>query len=176
MATPNDPFQEPWLLEVDLCNAQQEGMTTAIQAPTTTPVLTYSLADTVEPPHDIAMAINLHLHQALEQLQWASPAALAPVSQCSLPRREPPSAALGAPASADGTEDPLKLMGMESSIIQMLLWVATPNDAPSFTHIIYQPLQLTLPQTREVAASPLSHSPKPPLGLDQPDWLMSSFS
>ena len=78
VATPSEPFQEPQLLEVDLCSAQPEGMTTAIQAPTTTPVLTYSLADTIEPPCDITMAVNLHLKGALEWLQWASSTALAP--------------------------------------------------------------------------------------------------
>ena len=54
------------MLEVDIGSVQSEGMTTAIQASTTTLVLTHTLANTVEPPHDILMAINLHLQGALE--------------------------------------------------------------------------------------------------------------
>ena len=61
------------------------------------------------------MAVNLHLQGALEQLQWASPTASAPVSQCSMPRREPPSAALGALTSRDEAEDPLGPKGMDSA-------------------------------------------------------------
>ena len=137
---------------MDLHSAQPKSVTTAIQAPTTTLVLTYSLADTIEPPCDIAMAINLHLQGALVWLWWASPTALAPVSQHSTPRREPPSVALGAPPFGDGTEDPPGLMGTESSIMQMPPWVTTPGDPPSFTHTIHQLFQLTLPQTLEVAS------------------------
>ena len=150
IATPSGPFQEPQLLEVDLHSVQPEGMTTTIQAPTITPVLTYSPADTIEPPCYIAMAINLHLYGALEQLQQASSAALVPVSQHSMPRREPPSVALGALPLGNGTEDPLRLMGTESSITQMPPWVATPGDAANFTHTSLQLLQPTLPQLLEV--------------------------
>ena len=39
MAAPGEHFREPQLLEVDLGSVQPEGMTTAIQAPTTIPVL-----------------------------------------------------------------------------------------------------------------------------------------
>ena len=87
---------------------QPEGMTTAIQDPTTTLVLTHSLANTIEPPCDITMAINFHLQGALEWLWQASPAASAPVSQCSMPRREPPSVALGALPPTKENEDPLR--------------------------------------------------------------------
>ena len=80
MATPGESFWEPLLLEVDIGSVQPEGMRTAIQAPTTTLVLTHPLADTIEPPHDITMAINLHLKGALEWLQWAFSAAWAPAS------------------------------------------------------------------------------------------------
>ena len=81
-------------------------MRTAIQAPATTPVLSYSLADTSEPPCDIAM--TMCLQGALEWLQWASPTALAPISQHSMPSREPPSGALGALPLDSVTEDPLR--------------------------------------------------------------------
>ena len=127
-----------WILAV-------HSMTAAIQAPTTTLVLTYPLADTAEPPHNIAMAINLHLQEALEWLQWVSPAASAPVSQHSMPRRKPPSVALGALPSTGEMEDPLRPEEMDSGIpaltatlTQMPLWAATPGDIPaslmSFTH------------------------------------------
>ena len=43
-------------------------------------------------------------------------------------------------------------MGMESYITQMPLWMATPDDIPSFTHTVHQQLQLTLPQTPEVVS------------------------
>ena len=58
-ATPSEFFWEPQLLEVDLGSAQPQSMTTTIQAPTNTPVLTHSLANTVELPCDV-VAINLH--------------------------------------------------------------------------------------------------------------------
>ena len=64
-ATPSEPFQEPQLLEVDLSSLQPEAMSAAIQAPTTTPVLTHSLVNTTEPSHNIGMAVNLHLQGAL---------------------------------------------------------------------------------------------------------------
>ena len=57
---------------------------------------TPSLANTAEPPGDIATTINLQLKGALEQLQ-----------QASIPRRELPSVALGVLPSARETEDPL---------------------------------------------------------------------
>ena len=47
MAAPGKPFQEPWFLEVDLGQVQPEGVMTAIQDPTTTPVPTHSLANTI---------------------------------------------------------------------------------------------------------------------------------
>ena len=94
-AAPSKPFREPWFLEMDLTHVQPEGMTTAIQAPTTTLVPTHSPADAIKPPCDFAMAINQHLQGALEWLQWTSSTASTPVSQCSMPWKEPPLAALG---------------------------------------------------------------------------------
>ena len=60
-ATPCKPIHEPQLIEVDLGSVQPENVTTVLQTPTTTPVLPPSLANTMEPPGDIAMAINLEL-------------------------------------------------------------------------------------------------------------------
>ena len=74
-AIPGEHFWQPQLLEVDLGSAQTEGVTTTIQAPTTTLVLTHSLADTTEPSCDIAMVINLHLQGVLEWLWQAFPTA-----------------------------------------------------------------------------------------------------
>ena len=95
-AAPSKPTHKPQLIEVDLSIVQSESMTNAIQAPTTTLGLPPSLANTIEPSSNITAAINLQLKGGLEWLQWASPTALAPVSQCSTPKRELPLAALGA--------------------------------------------------------------------------------
>ena len=86
-ATPSKPAHKPQLIEVDLSSMQPESMTTDIQVP---PLhWCYPLSGQyMEPPSDIAMAINLQLQGALEWLQWASPTASAPVSQCSMLRRE----------------------------------------------------------------------------------------
>ena len=55
-AAPGEPINKPQLIELDLGSKQHESVTTTIQAPTTTPVLPSSLANTVEPPSDITMA------------------------------------------------------------------------------------------------------------------------
>ena len=122
---------------MDIPSAQPEGMTTATQVPTTIPVQTYSLTDTIDSPHDITMAVNLHLQGALEQLQWASSAASTLVFQGSTPRREPPSAALGAPPSTEGTEDPL---GQKETDL------AIPALMATLTHTLHRwPHQVTPP-------------------------------
>ena len=135
------------------------------------PVLTHSLVNTVEPPHDITMAVNLHLQGVLEQLQQASSTASAPVSQHSMPRIEPPSAALGAPPSTKETEDPLWPKETDSAIpilmatiTQMPPQVATPADTPSIPHVTHPLLQPTMPQTPEAASMymfPKSHTSCP---------------
>ena len=106
---------------------------------------TPSAADTIELPGDITMPINLQLQGALEWLQWASPTASAPVSQCSTLRREPPSAALGALPSSGETEDPLRPQGRLSH--------PCPNSKPhtdvsAHGHNRWHPLlQPTMPKT-----------------------------
>ena len=166
-ATPSEHFLELQLLEVDLHSAQPEGMTTTTQLSTTTLVQTYSLTDTFEPPYDITMTINLHLQGALEWLQQASSAASTPVSQHSMPRRGPPSVALGAPSSTEGRENPLGQKETDSTIpasaamlTQTPLWVVTPGDTPSLAHTIHQLLQLTLPQTPEMVSIPSISQPQ----------------
>ena len=158
-ATPSEPICEPQLIQVDLGSMQPDSVTTAIQAPTTTPTLPPSLVDTIEPPHDITLATNLQLQGALEQLQWASPTASAPVSLCSMLRRELSSVALGALPLPRETDDPHGTEGMDSAIpaltatlTQMSPWVATPGDTPSFTHVTHSLLQPTMPNTPEVAS------------------------
>ena len=162
-ASPREPFQEPQLLEVDLGHVQPEGMPTAIQAHATTPALTHPPADIIEPPCDIAMAIKLHLQGALEQLQQASSAASTLVSQHRMPRMEPPSAALGAPPSTEGTEDPLRLKETDSAIsilmvtlTQTPLWVALPGDTHCIPHGTHPLLQPTMPKTPEAASMYIS--------------------
>ena len=83
-ATPSKPIHKPQLIEVDHGSVQPESITTAVQAPTTIPVLPLSPVDTIDPPHDIAMAINLQFMGALEQLQQASqqPQPLSPRAVC----------------------------------------------------------------------------------------------
>ena len=137
-AAPSKPIHEPQPIEVDLSGMQSESMTTAIQVPTTILVLPPSLANSVEPPSDITMAINLQLQGALEWLQWASPTASSPVSQHSMLRREPPSAVLGVPPSTKETEDPLGPEGMDSTIpalmatlMQTSPWAATLGGTPA---------------------------------------------
>ena len=52
------------MIEVDLGRVQSESVTTAIQAPTTTPVSPLPLSDTTEPSGGIAKALNLQLQGA----------------------------------------------------------------------------------------------------------------
>ena len=143
-AAPSKPACEPELTEVDLSSVQPESMTTNIPVPTNTPVLPPSLTDTVEPPCDITMALNLHLQGALEWLQWASPTASTPTSQCSMPRGQLPSVALGAPPSIRETEDPFGPEGRDSTVPAPMATlmptspqVVTPCGTPSFTHLTH---------------------------------------
>ena len=123
-----------------------------------------------------------HGHQpaapgALEWLQQTSPAASAPVSQCSTLRKEPPSVTLGVSSSTGEREDPLWPEGMDSAIpppiailMQMPSWVATPGGTPSFTHITHPLLQTTVLKTLEVASMHIF-----PPGLSKLNWWISYF-
>ena len=157
---PNKPAHKPQLIEVDLSSMQPESVTTNILVPTTAPVLPPSLANTVETPGDITMAINLQLQGTLEWLQQTSPPASAPVSQHRTLRKEPPPVTLGASPSTREREDPIRPEGMDSAIpaptaiiMQMPPWVATPGSTPSFTHITHLLLQPTMPKTPEVVST-----------------------
>ena len=96
------------------------------------------------------MAINQHLQGTLEWLQQTSSAASTPVYQHNMPRKEPPSVALGTPPSIEGTEDPLGQKETDSAI--PVPQVATPGDTTSLTHAVPQLLQLNLPQTPEMVS------------------------
>ena len=140
-AAPSKPIHKPQLIEVDLSSMQPESMTTAIPVPTTTLVLPPSLANTIEPHSDIAVAINLQLQGHWNGCSGLPPIASAPTSQYSMPRREPPLAALEALPSTRETEDPLRPEGMDSAIpalmatlMQMSLWVAPPALLTLLTH------------------------------------------
>ena len=71
-ATMGEPTQDPPLIEVDLSCTEPEDMMTTPQAPTTKLIPSLLPAAVIEPPHDIATAINLHLQGALEWLLWTS--------------------------------------------------------------------------------------------------------
>ena len=105
-AAMDEPTWDPLLIELDLGSVQPNSVKTTIQIPTTTPVLSPSPATSVEPSHDITMAINQQLQVALEWLQWASPAISTPMSWHSMPKRELSSVALGAPPPGEVTEGP----------------------------------------------------------------------
>ena len=129
------------------------------------------------------MAINQHLQGPLEWLQQTSSIASTPVSQCSMPRKEPPSVALGAPPSKAGTEDPLG---------QKETGLAIPAPADTFTQTAHGCLhQVTPPASPQPfpncsnqlyhrhwrwRASPLSPSTRPLPGTGWPDCPMSSSS
>ena len=76
-----------------------------------------------------------------------------------MPRREPPSLALGAPPPTKETEDPLRPKEMDlaipvpvATLTQIPLWVATPGDTPSIPHITYPLLQPNMLKTLEAAS------------------------
>ena len=135
----------------------------------------------VEPQHDIAMALNLHLQGTLEWLQWTSPTTSAPTSQYSMPRRKLPSVTLGAPPSAR-TEDPLSPEGMELPVpdpmatsSQASLGEVMSEHIPSTVEVSHSPSPPAVSKTLDVASiSPSPQSWAPP-GLIQLTWPMRCF-
>ena len=146
VAMTDEPTQDPLLIELDLISLQPNSVTITIEAPTTIPGTTPSLATAVESSHDITVAINQQLQGALEQLQQASPPSQTPDSLHSMPKRELPSVALGTlpPCEVAGgpsepnEEDPAVPASMASPT-QASLWVAMPEDVPSIAHISHSP-------------------------------------
>ena len=144
--------------ECDNCHSDSHYYTGATSSP----------ANTIESPSDYVAAINLQLKGALEQLQWASLTASAPVSQHSMPKRELSLAALGAPPSAGETEDPLGAEGTDSIIPALMAtltqtspWAATQVATPaSLTLLTHCSSQLWWRHWRQ-QAYPLSHSLSP---------------
>ena len=92
---------------------------------------------------------SLQLTGTMEQLQQASPITSASVSQHSMPRKQPPSAALGSPPAAEESEYPFSPEGMDSitsvplatlmptilTMVQTSMQVPIPASALSFTHV-----------------------------------------
>ena len=142
-----------------------------------------SQAATVAPSCNIAMAINQQLQGAMEWLQWASPTILTPVSLHSIPKRDLPSAALGALTPSEVTEGPFRpneedpaVPAPMASPIQASLQVVTPEDVPSITHVSHSPSLPTMPKIPEAASTfPIPQLQAPP-GLIQPDCQRWCFS
>ena len=177
VATTDEPTWDPPLIELDLSSVQPNSSTTTIQAKTTL-VLPPSPAATVKPSCNIAMAINQQLQGALEQLQQASPTDLTPVSLHSMPKREPPSVALGTLPPSEVTEGPPRpneedpaILAQMASPTQISPWLAMPEDIPSIVHISHSPSPLTMPKFPEAASTPIPH-PRLPQGLIQLDCQM----
>ena len=147
-ASPSKPACKLQVMIVDLGGVQPEGITTTIQTPNSTPVQPPP-ADTAEPSSNITVAINMQLMGTIEQLQEASPITPASFSWHSTPRKQPPSAALGALPAAKESDDPFRPEGMASItsvpmaifmptipiVMQMSPQVHIPAGALSFTHI-----------------------------------------
>ena len=111
---------------VDLSGVQSEGITDTIQTLLSMPVLPPPPADTTEPSGDATGAINLQLTGAMEQLQQASSITPASVSQLSMPRKQPPSAASGALPAAEELGDPFRPKGMDTvTSVPMVIFTAT---------------------------------------------------
>ena len=158
-ATPSEPACKPQLRGLDLGSVQPESVTTDIQVPPLHQCYP-SLANTVEPPSDITMVINLYLKGAWNGCSRLPPTAMAPVSQCSTLRKEPPLVALGALPSTRETEDPLRPEGSDSSIpapmatlMQTSPWADTLGDIPSFIYITHPLFQPTMPKTPEAVST-----------------------
>ena len=171
-AATDEPTWDPPLIELDLGSVQPDSMTTTIQAPTTTLALPPSLAASVEPSHDITMAINQQLQRALEWLLQVSPAILTTVSLHSMQKREPPSAALGAPTPSEvieghskpNEEDPAIPAPMASPT-QVSPQAVMPEDVPSITHMNHPPPPPTMLKIQRQPAPSPSHNSRLPQGL-----------
>ena len=174
VAAGDEPIWDPPLIEVDLSGVEPEDIITTLQAPTTTPVPPLFPAAVIDPPCDIAMAINLHIQGALEWLQWTSPMTSTPISQHSTPGRKPPLAALGALPSTRA-EDPLGLEGMDSAIPGLMgtstqvpcRWPCLATSPVSLMSVTCHP-HLPCQKHWRWLASPPFHSPRLPPG--QTNW------
>ena len=98
------------------------------------------------------------------------PHSLAPVSQCSTLRKEPPSVVLGAPPQLEKEKIPSGIPALMTIPMQMPLQAAIPGCTPSFTCITYPLLQPTMPKTPEVVTTSMF-----PPRLSQLDWKISYF-
>ena len=123
----------------------------------------------IEPPCDITVVLNQHLKGALEWLQWTSPTTSVPASQHSMPRRKPPSVALGALPSTRA-EDPLGLEEMDLAVpdlmatsSQVSLAEVMPGHIPSIIWVSHSPSPHAIAKTQDATSiSPSPQSQAPP--------------
>ena len=157
-ATPSKPTHEPQLTEVEPGSVQPESMTSAIQAPTNTLVLPPLWSILLSLPMTSPDPSTYSSRGPWSGCSRLPPTALAPVSWCSMSRREPPSVALGILPQPEKQKIPSGQRGQTPSALpncnpmQMSLWPATPGGTPCFTHITHPLLQPTVPKILEVAS------------------------
>ena len=175
-AAPTEPAFEPQLMVVDLGGMHSEGITATIQTPLSMPVLPPPPAGTTEPSGDATATVNLQLTGTMELLQQASSITQASVSWDSTPRKQPPSAALGAPPAAEELEDPFRAEETDTVIsvpaaiftpmilimMQMPLQAPIPTGALSSSHVTPQTLEPILPKTPQVMSLPFITWPQAP--------------
>ena len=136
-ANADEPTQDPPMIDVDLSGAEPE----------------------VPPSTRVEDPLSLNLRGALEQLQWASPAAPHSPSQYITSRTQLPSAALGAPSPARETENSLRSVGTEPVIPTLVVTLpqtspqaTPPGSSPGSAHSTQQPFWLTGPRTLEAGS------------------------
>ena len=118
--------------------------------------------------------------KGLEWTHWTSSVASTHVSQHSMPRKEAPSVALGAPPSTEEQKIPSSKRRQTQPSppwwqpSHRPQWLATPGDIPSLTHTVPKLLQLTLVQTLEMVSISFifQHQTPPRVG---PDRLTNEF-
>ena len=162
------------LIVVDLSSTQPEDVTAIPQTPHSMLVLPPPPTDTTEPFSDITAAINLQLMGIQEWLQQASPIAPTSISQQSMSRKQPPSAALGALLAVNKSQDSFRPEGMDTGtmapvasftptiliMMQMSLHVPIPTGALSSAHATPWPIQPTLPKTLQMLSHPFLTQPQ----------------
>ena len=155
-ATPGKPTCEPPMLEVDLSSMQSENTTTATPAFTSTLMPPLPAEDTEEPSRGMAEALHLQIKGALEWLQWPLHLALSPFSQCGMPKRDLPLAALGVLPPVREIEDspePERMVPVLSAQMAPLMLASLPVTMPGNTCISMQlPLQPIALQAMWVAS------------------------
>ena len=139
------------MIQEDLCGMKSEAISTTLVPP---------LFSAIKPQPKITKTLNLHIQGALERLQWTFHATSMHVSQHSIPGREPPSVALGAPTPHQRRR-PTQHLGSRlicaqaiGHFSQALQHVALPNDIPTSVPISHSPSPPLAPKTQTVASIP----------------------